>query len=69
VEEPWQHLVTVLRRHHLRELADDGETETTIPEGLDELREALDQLGGGVPVERGALRQTELRSRRPTGYL
>jgi hypothetical protein len=53
-------LADVLGREDVRELGDAGETQAPIPERRDDLRKLLHELRGPVPVEGGALRQTEL---------
>jgi hypothetical protein len=60
MEEPRQHLRSILRSQDLRELRDAGETEPSIAQRLDHLREALDELRGCLPVERRPRREPEL---------
>jgi hypothetical protein len=60
VEEALHDLVLVLRRDDLRQLHHAREAQASIPEWLDDLWEALDELGSGLPVEGGALGKPEL---------
>jgi len=60
VEEARKDLVPVLLGEVLRQFDDRGETEPTIPERLDDLREFLEKLGGGLPVVGCAGGQTEV---------
>jgi hypothetical protein len=60
VEEAWKDLVPVLRSDVLRQLDDRGEAEPTVPERLDDFRELLEKLGGGLAVVGGAGRQAEI---------
>ena len=53
LEEPGQDVAEVLGRHDLRELDDAGQTEPAIAQRPDHLGEPLDELRGGLPVERG----------------
>ena len=59
-EEPGQDLSAVLRRQHLGQLDHAGDAELARAERLDDLGEALDQLGRGLPVERRGLGEPEL---------
>jgi hypothetical protein len=60
VEEPGQHLVAVLGREDLRQLDDARDAKEPVPERLDDLRDALDELGGGLPVVGSTLGESEL---------
>ncbi|HEX9243697.1 MAG TPA: hypothetical protein VF875_14730 [Anaeromyxobacter sp.] len=60
VEEPRQDVVTVLGREDLRELDDARHAKSPVSQGFHDLRESLDELRGGLPVERGPAREPEL---------
>jgi len=50
----------VLGREDLRQLGDRRHAQAAGPEWLDDLRDALNELGGGLAVVRGPLREAEL---------
>jgi len=60
MEEAGHHLAPVLGGDDLRELHHARDAELALPKRLGDLRVALDQLGGGLPVEGGALREPQL---------
>ncbi len=60
LEEPRQDVAPVLGRQDLREFDDARETEAPVAKRLDDLRELLDELGRGLAVVGGALREPEL---------
>ena len=60
VKEAREHLGAVLRGDHLGELGKAREAEPPVPEGLDDLREPLDEFRARLPVEGGALREAEV---------
>jgi hypothetical protein len=60
VEEAGHHLATVLGGDDLREFHHARDAEFALPKWLDDLRISLDQLGGGLPVEGGALREPQV---------
>ena len=61
VEEPRQHFAPRSRAViDLRELDDARQAQAAVAQRLDDLGELLDQLRRGLPVERGALGETEL---------
>ena len=60
VEEAREDLAPVLRSDVLRQLDDGGEAKPPIPKWLDDLRELLKDLGGGLPVVGRAGGQAEV---------
>ena len=60
VEEARQDLRPVLRRDHLRQLHDAGDAKAAVPERLDHLGVALDQLGGHLAEVAGSLGEPQL---------
>ena len=60
MEEAGQYLVVVLGGENLRQLGDARDAQAPVPERLDDLGDAPDELGGDLPVVGSALREPEL---------
>lgn len=58
-EEPRKNVGGVLLRDHLGELEHGRDAQAPVPDRLQDLREALDQLDRGLPVRGGAVREPE----------
>jgi hypothetical protein len=64
VEEPGEDLGTVLGGDDPRQLDDAAHAEVALPEGVEDLRIALDEVGGGLPVVRCPAREAEVADRK-----
>ena len=58
--EPGQEVLPVLPGEDLLDLADGAQAEASLPDGLDDLREVEDELGGGLAVLGRTGRQAQL---------